>query len=59
MFSANGRLKPSKETANKKTKTTFTCQKCGHIMVAKGKVFGEERICTECGSPVVKTGTEE
>lgn len=51
MYSANGRKKDNnKETAKVKTTKILICETCGYKEVGRVKEFGEQAICSKCGS---------
>ena len=51
MYSTNGRKKNgNKETAKVKTTKILICEACGYTEVGRAKEFGEQAICSKCGS---------
>lgn len=51
MYSTNGRIKQTKETANtKQRKVVVICLDCGFEDDTNSKVFGEVLKCNKCAS---------
>jgi hypothetical protein len=49
-YQANGRLKKENVETAKLAIKKFVCPDCQHEEEAAKKVFGEAKICQECGS---------